>query len=689
MDQTVRNEGDFIDSELSAEESLVKARITGNRMPSRVIIRNDTATSETNTEDDNNNKNTAEEAEEPLSSNDDAMAQKQNLTVGAHLPQSRPGAFGSAPGKAESSRIKGALTEQPDPAKQSDSLSMTISNAPFTNSNAETQDIAPTIESGLPNPLGHQSRNVQSTVDELHLQARARKEAKKMTGGTVERMRGKVMERKLDPKFGLVSAGPDVVVGDKEVASRFPEDEESMEIGPRVQDLNLGSPSGLVTEKSALNLAIAAEVVDDNPAFLEAQIQERLNLLRDEMVRDTVQADAVKVTTESELPVSKHQYVCWLTLILIFVTVGVTLGIVLSRRTNDPQPQPLQSPPQPICTLCLNGSTGLEYPDRQLPRQREEFSCGSVAGNPELVTELLAGSSGNCSTDVQIYGRYCGCPSIAENTGARCNFCRFGFHPSKDLLTPVYNDSCVELESFVSTLSGELCTANSVTDVLACSAYCQCPASKHTCSLCPNIADTPFQRMIDAPLFNMTCGDLSDYVSIFTADQCTAYQEDLPQAAGICGCPPLSCSLCEPDGLKPEDVSLLSYFNNYSCAALNGIIGGLSEEDCTAEQALISENNVQCCTPTPPTSQPTLSGSMPDYQQDDILSPSTSVTSAPPSTLTCQLCPGGVSPPNPDLALSNEGTCGELSVIANGLSSGQCVLQEDVLVASAVSCGCS
>ena len=84
--------------------------------------------------------------------------------------------------------------------------------------------------------------------------------------------------------------------------------------------------------------------------------------------------------------------------------------------------------------------------------------------------------------------------------------------------------------------------------------------------------------MIEVSLFNMTCGDLSDYVSIFTADQCVAYQEDLRQAAGICGCPPLSCSLCEPDGLKPEDVSILSYHNNYSCAALNGIIGGFSEE---------------------------------------------------------------------------------------------------------------
>jgi hypothetical protein len=389
------------------------------------------------------------------------------------------------------------------------------------------------------------------------------------------------MERKLAQKLGLVVAGSDVVVGDNDVASRFPEDKEEIKIEPRVQDMHFSSPSGLVTEKSALNLAIAAEVVDDNLAFMEAQIQERLNWLRDEMVRHTVQADAVKVTTEGELRTAKHQYGCWLTLLLLFVIVGVTLGIVLSRRPNDPQPQPLQLPPQPICNLCLNGSTVLKYPDRQLPHQREEFTCGSVASNPELVTELLAGSTGNCSTNVQIYGRYCGCPSIAENTSEKCNFCRFGLCSSKDLFTPVYNDSCVELESFVSNVSGELCTANSVTDVLACSAYCQCPASKRTCSLCPIFTDTPFQRMIDVPLFNMTCGDLSDYFSIFTADQSVAYQEDLHQAMGIFGCPPLSCLLCEPNSLKPEDASLLSNFNNFSCAALNGIIGGFSEEDCT------------------------------------------------------------------------------------------------------------
>jgi hypothetical protein len=40
MDQTDRNEGDFIDSELSAEDFLAKARNAGNRMPSSVMIRN-------------------------------------------------------------------------------------------------------------------------------------------------------------------------------------------------------------------------------------------------------------------------------------------------------------------------------------------------------------------------------------------------------------------------------------------------------------------------------------------------------------------------------------------------------------------------------------------------------------------------------------------------------------------------
>ena len=392
MDQAVRNEGNFIDNELSAEDSLTNARNAGNRTTSSVNIRNDSATSETNTEDDNNNKKSAE-AEESLSSNNDAIAQKQNLTVGAHLPQSSPGAFGLAPGRAQSSRIKGALTPQPHSVKQSDSISLTSSIAPFTNSNAASQDIALTIESGLPNPLGHQSRNVQSTVDELHLQARARNESMTMSGRTLGRIPEKVMEWKLAQNRGILAAGSDVVVGVEEVPIRFPVDEEEMEIRPRVQDLNLGSPSGLDTENSVLTLNIAAEVVDDNPAFMEAQIQERLNCLRDEMVRDTVQADAVKVTTESELPVTKHRYRCWLTIFLLFVIVGVTLGIVLSRRTNDPEPQPLQSPPQPICTLCLNGSTGLEYPDRQLPRQREEFTCGSVASNPELVTEPQVNSS--------------------------------------------------------------------------------------------------------------------------------------------------------------------------------------------------------------------------------------------------------------------------------------------------------
>jgi hypothetical protein len=138
---------------------------------------------------------------------------------------------------------------------------------------------------------------------------------------------------------------------------------------------------------------------------------------------------------------------------------------------------------------------------------------------------------------------------------------------------------------------GELCLANSATDILAGGAYCKCPLSIATCSLCPIFTDTPLQFWNNVPLFDMTCRDLNDYVSIFTADQCTSYQDDLREAAGICGCPPLSCSLCQPDDLQLPYISLLSRFSNYSCAELNGIIGGFSKEDCNASQALITENN--------------------------------------------------------------------------------------------------
>ena len=678
MDQTIRNE-DLIDSELSAEVFLAKARNAGNRMPSSVMVTN-VATSETISEDD---KKDSAEAVEPLSSNCDALTQQRNQTFSAYIPQSRPGAYGSAPGRAESSRIKGALTAQPETAKQIDNLSLTNSIASITKSDAASQDIATTRGSGLPNPLGQSSKNVPSTVDELHLQSRARKEAKKTSGGTFERMHERVMTQKLAQNLGIVAAGSDVVVGVKEVCSRFLVEEE-MEIAPRVQDLNLGSSQMLNSAQSTLTLAIAAEVVDDNHAFMEAQIQERMNWLRDEMVRDTVQADAVKVIAERELRSPKRRYGCWLTLFLIFISVGVTLAVVLSRQSNDPQTQPLQYPLQPICTLCLDGSTVLKNPDRQLPRQTEGFTCGSVASNHKLVTELLVGSSGNCSADVQIYGQYCGCPSIAENDGEKCNFCRFGLHPSKDLSTPVYNDSCVELANFVSSLSGELCSANSATDILACGAYCKCPSSIPTCSLCPIFTDTPLQLWNNVSLFNMTCRDLNAYVSIFTADQCTSYQDDLREAAGICGCPPLSCSLCQSDNLQLPDISILSRLSNYSCAELNGIIGGFSKEDCTASHALIAENNEQCCIQKPP-------GAVlyPSFLTSAPSSPSMSGTPSMAPSFSCSLCPEGVSPPNPDQVLSKGDTCGELSYLANGLSFDECILQKDVLTRHAVSCGCS
>jgi hypothetical protein len=89
-------------------------------------------------------------------------------------------------------------------------------------------------------------------------------------------------------------------------------------------------------------------MVDDNPAFMEAQTQERMNWNLEEMVWDTVQADAVKVIAKSKLLTPKRWYGCCLTLFLIFISVGVTLGAVLSRQAIDPQTQPLQYPSQPI-----------------------------------------------------------------------------------------------------------------------------------------------------------------------------------------------------------------------------------------------------------------------------------------------------------------------------------------------------
>jgi hypothetical protein len=244
MDQTVHNE-DLIDSELSAEDFLAKARNAGNRMPSSVIVTN-VSTSQTTSEDD---KNDSAEVEESLSlsGNYDTLTQQCNQTFSEYILQSRPGAYGLAPGRAESSCIKGALTAQLCTAKQIDNLSLTNSISSITKSDAASQDIALTRGKGLPNPLGHSSRNVPSTVDELHLKAGSRKEAKKTSGGTVKRMHQRVMTQKLAQTLGIVAAGSNVVVGVKEVSSQFPVEEE-MEIAPRVQELKLGSPQMLVTE---------------------------------------------------------------------------------------------------------------------------------------------------------------------------------------------------------------------------------------------------------------------------------------------------------------------------------------------------------------------------------------------------------------------------------------------------------
>lgn len=293
--------------------------------------------------------------------------------------------------------------------------------------------------------------------------------------------------------------------------------------------------------------------------------------------------------------------------IFVFVVfVGVTLGIVLPKSPNNLTSSAEGTQQTSMCTLCPDGNVTIEFPARKLPRLSgsiwgSNITCGAVASNPLLLTELLSKSSaGDCNATIQVYANYCGCTAPVSRTVQlkQCGVLwSYGFAvPRKDLVTPVFNDTCGELEILYASLSSEQCNMASAVNVKASAAYC-CPAVKPACSLCHNLGDEPTLFLNPVPLFSLTCGALNDYTSILTKEECYDIGYDLPPSAGICGCPPRSCSLCGPDREMPNP-SLLSLYNNCSCAALDGIIGAFSIEDCsTREDALIEENANYSCSP--------------------------------------------------------------------------------------------
>jgi hypothetical protein len=655
----------FIDGELSAEDFLSKARAAGNRMPSRVV-------------------ETSLEAIIAQKEQIDAIAGR-HANISGHPSTSIDYDLG---GEDVLIKAQAARSKMPEPTSSGSSTLVDGCDDTVTNQDEE-------LLSALPSSLP-------------------------------------IRDRRLEPLPGAYGEAPgrSLSVRQRGALTSSPEEESYDRRAPMLQP-SMEDPSNI--ENSSVGL-IAAELVDDSNADMEAQIEERVGKLRLELIRDTVQADEVKVVAYTDF--AARNYVCLglMALILVFVVAGVTLGIVLS---NSPK-ESLSSPgPQIACTLCPDGNITIGFPERKLPRlsegaSKESITCGAVASDPLLVKELLSQSSGDCNATIQIYANYCGCPMTSRTVKIeQCGIlCSYGFvAPRKDLVIPVFNDTCGELESFYASLSSDHCKVANAVNVKASAAYC-CTGVKPSCSLCPILGDKPsLSSNSAAPYFDLTCGTLNDYASILTSDECADLE--LPPAAGVCGCPRRECSLCGVDK-EMRNRSLTSLYNNYSCAALDGIIGAFSAEDCSSrEVTLISENSEHCCgsvhkpssspvfpplllfATQPPIARPAVSIGMegapsfpplPSFDYPTLFPsltpttyPSSNTDDLPPvyqpsqqreSTLTpstgpvslCPICPDGALPPNPELLIpSGEGTCGELSAIVSSFTAVDCALQQDAL----------
>jgi len=676
------NDDCLTDGDLAAEESLNKARADGNPLP-------------------------------PVSIGSEANNRKDAISAttisgSTSWKPTRPGAYGCTPGKDhESFRIKGILS---DPAVAAMKLN--------TDKDEETTAAVPKVNTDL-----HQHHLLSPSspnVHEMHKISRARREMKKNQDhapNSIDSMHQRARERRLAGKISASPGSSKIDEPDNEIIHNNDDDRNPSEVLKRIadplDDVDESSrklmTSGTIG-MSISNLAIAAEVVDDEPPIdFEAQIQERMGQYREKLMRDAVQADAVKVIPEDDdrvlAPAPTLLQCGWkiIASLVVLIIIGVTLGVVLPRSLhNDSQVGPAtQAPSKLECTLCPNGSMAIQYRNRQIPRQPNEgFSktCGSLASDPMFVAALLEGGSGDCYMDVQVYANYCGCPSASTETrSSGCSFCPLGLNPPNALrTTPVYNDTCSDLSTFIASVSSSQCVdSTSVLNVKASGTFCQCAnvrdIPKQYCELCPIVGDEPQFVQNNASRYNMSCDDLNGYASLLTETECGTNQNDLVLSAGVCGCPPLNCSLCPSASILYP--SMVSLFRNYSCAELDGFIGSLTSDACLAYSTIIEENKGHCQCFYPPVSAPVAAEPNPAFFPSISPYPSTiwesTFKTQEPSSFLCSLCPGGESLPDPNqLVPSGDGTCGELSTIVSSFTSQSCQEQQAALNAIAVACGC-
>lgn len=489
----------------------------------------------------------------------------------------------------------------------------------------------------------------------------------------------------------------------------------------QAEEINIFKPQSLDPATVAIShsndeFIVVAQIVEES-ADIEAQVEQRLGRLRDEFIRSAVLADVVKIIDDHP---AKGR-ICWFLGILLFfgAIIGVVGGVLKSGSVHsastssegapyyvpivtsspsfsvEPSAAPSQSispsqaPTDFTCTLCPDRNINVENPGKLIPRFRHgdestPRTCSYLVENAQLIVDS---TGGKCNTDIQIFANYCGCPEIPSLNSSTCNFCPFGLLPS-NLTIPVFNDTCAEMNSFVSTLSSEQCSFDFVSGIQGSAAYCGCPTAQQSCSLCPN-GDYP--SLPDSRSLNdeMTCKQLNGYISILGENECASLQRSMitPNAVN-CGCPSMFCSLC-PSGLV-YDPDRISLSGDLSCRDLDHLIAQFSAGECKEQSSLIQINSDYCGCHLPeiPDGNTNSTSNAADPTNVTIPTNNEGISTEVNVTTTdgCALCINGNAPSDLGYILPGGGTCGDLAAMVRDFSPDVCALQQFAMEENSIRC---
>lgn len=388
--------------------------------------------------------------------------------------------------------------------------------------------------------------------------------------------------------------------------------------------------------------------------------------------------------------------------------------------------------PVGACKLCSDGATAV---------QGTKFIDELGMTCTQLENYLTYVPADQCGmpwiSDLLRFDFYCGC-TVAT---AECPICPDGSTDVSrpDAVIPYLiipkneNPTCQQIATLgVIAKPGEL-VLNDCTIFSEQAAFCGCPDTTKPvagCEFCPG-GTTPPNSDVKTP-FGDTCGELSEYLSYMSGEQCSSSRVGFIQRQDfLCGCSAATteCALCATHGSNelsfPErHIPLLSLpLNaNPTCKEVVEFLaindGDLSDSGCMALQsyqgycgcsAVVAGNQCSFCPKggTPATPEKVVSELFTCQDLQDFVSFLTTdncqadnpdfaqlqafayTCGCPNTQPACTLCSNGAGPSQPDKLLADGVTnCAEFESLVETLTPDQCTQQSSTLEAARSQCGC-